>query len=424
MAGGDQFFQLCCKLGQVLAREGQDPGRARGYLENALAHIPLETENVERVKCLAALAACLVQEQAVPQAVEQAQTALELAESTGQPDGVASACGALCKVHEVQGDVPAYMEAAQRQIVALDESDDLYSLYEAYYNITGVNYFRGRYSEAEQWVLAGLRTSEKFNAPGWESVLLAFYTSILSKQGRWPEALAHGERVLPLFQRVGCSSCFSYIFAWLAEVEGRRGNREQAWKHIDDAIDIFLQIDSPTSPASIIRWRFLGHVYLQEWEDAWAQVEESRARNYSQSGALPASLYVWTMYVPEVAARVGRWTEAASLAREALALFGSSELLPGVASSHFALGLVYAGQEQWDEALSEYEDALARFRALGHAWDTANTLYETGLVYSARQQAGDLDEARQCFGQALATFTELEAKPSIAKVRAALEQDS
>jgi tetratricopeptide (TPR) repeat protein len=128
--------------------------------------------------------------------------------------------------------------------------------------------------------------------------------------------------------------------------------------------------------------------------------------------------------LPKVAARVGRWPEAASLARDALALFVRHELPAGVASVHFALGLAHAGQEQWDEALSEYQDALTRFRALGHPWDTANTLYETGLVYSVRQQAGDLDEARQCFEQALATFTELEAKPSIAKVRAALEQDS
>ena len=97
------------------------------------------------------------------------------------------------------------------------------------------------------------------------------------------------------------------------------------------------------------------------------------------------------------------------------------ELRPILAASHFALGLAHAGQEQWDEALSEYQDALTRFQALGQPWDIANTQYEMGLVYSARQGAGDSDEARQSFEQALVTFQNLQAEPGMAKVRAALE---
>ena len=415
-----EFCRISHKLGQVMAREGEDPKKARGYLEHALAYMPPDVERVERVKCLAALASCLAQEDEMQEAIAQAETALELAESTGHAEGVASACGALCHVHQAQGDLAAYMEAAERQVEALDEIRDLYGLFEAYWNITKADMYLGRYREADQWALAALEVSKNLHAPGWESLILAPYTLILNWQGRWPEALAYGERVLPLFQRVGCSSCFCYILAALAEIEAKRGQADRARGHIKNAIDIWLQLDSADSDLVKIRWRFFGHVFLQEWDDAWAQVEESRRRGYPQIGSL-GSLFHWTKMIPEVAARTGRWSEATSLASEALALSQSLGLQAVLATARFAIGLAQAGQERWGDALHEYGGALAQFREVGHAWDVANTQYEMGLVHSARRKEGDLEAAEGRFQEALAAFEDLGAEPAARRTRLALE---
>jgi predicted ATPase len=419
LAEDDQYCKLSCKLGQVIAREGNDPERARNYLESALAHIPTDPENLERIKCMAALATCLVQEEAVPQAVEQAQMALELAEDTGKAVGIASACEALCQVHQAQGDVAAFIETAERQVTALDESGDLYGQFEAYANIISANWILGHYDVAEQWTKAAIKLSQKFNAPGWESTIMAHYMFILKFQGRWAEALSHGDRILPLFQRVGCSNCFCYIFAALGEIEARLGNPEKTREYIQNSIDIFKQIDTPFSAIAEIRWKFFGQFYLEEWEQAWTLVEEMGRREYPMLGSLGSASMMASM-VPQVAARVGLWDEAATFAKDALAIAQRPRLPNILATSHFALGLVHAGQEQWDEAIDEFREALTRYNDLGHRWDIADTQYELGLVYSVRSQAGDNEEARKLFEDALVTLNALETEPAISKVNEAL----
>ena len=126
--------------------------------------------------------------------------------------------------------------------------------------------------------------------------------------------------------------------------------------------------------------------------------------------------------VPQVAARVGHWDEAASFAKDALAIAQRPRLPHILATSHFALGLVHAGQERWDEAVDEFREALTRYNDLGHRWDIADTQYELGLVYSVRSQAGDHEEARKLFEDALITLNALETKPAISKVNDALEK--
>jgi tetratricopeptide (TPR) repeat protein len=325
----------------------------------------------------------------------------------------------LCKVYEAQGDFTGFTTTAQRQIAALDESGGLYDLFDAFVNVGGSALMVGKYAEAEQAALAGLQAVEKLHAPGWEIHIVSFYSWVLLQQGRWAELLDWSDRILPNFQRVGCDPCFASIFGHTAEIEGKRGNPDQVRKYIDYGLTVWQQLDRPIRTT---QWRFFAHAFLEEWEPAWALVEEAGAKDQVQLGSFPFSLYMWSMLVPEVAARRGQWSQAASLAREALALFKQPELPVGMAHGHFALGLAHAGQKAWDEALNEYEQVLTRFRTLGHTWDVANTQYEMGLVYSARRQAGDLDKGRELFDQALVAFRDLGAKPGIAKAEAALER--
>jgi len=424
LADGHEYCRLSYKLGELIIREQKDPRRAREHLEHALASSAAPPNSPQRAKCMAALAVCMVQEGALADALAQAQSAIELAERLGYPDGVASACGALCSIHEARGDLASYARVSERQVAALNEGDDLYSIFDAYGNIISSSWKRGDYAQMERFALAGLELCRKFNAPGWEGTILAGYLFLLNSQGRWEEALKHGERVLPLFERVGCSTCFMYIFWNLAEIEARRGHREQSRRHMDSALDINMQLDMQggPDPVATIRWRWFGHVFLEEWEAAWALVEESRAAGEPDFGTARTSKLMWSWMLAEIAARVRRWPEAERLAREAMTLFQGLGAPVGVASSHFALGLVHAGQGRWGEALAEFEQALGGYRTLGHPWDTANTQYEMALVYSGRQQTGDLDQAKQLLQQAHSTFKDLEAEPGMTKVALALEQ--
>ena len=243
---------------------------------------------------------------------------------------------------------------------------------------------------------------------------------VLGKQGFWAEALEHGNRVLTLADRVGCAMCFSYIYMGLADIEARLGHREESQGHIESALAIISQLPQP--PIQTIRWRFFSNVFLEEWQDAWTAVEEAREVAYPDIGTTPFARFNWSFMLPEVAARAGHLTEAERLARETLVFFENQEAPLGVASSHFAFGLVHAGGGRWDDALAEYEEAFKGYQVLGHPWDSANAQYEMGLVHAARGGEGDKDKARQHFEDALATFSKLEARPSAEKVRMALEK--
>jgi hypothetical protein len=161
---------------------------------------------------------------------------------------------------------------------------------------------------------------------------------------------------------------------------------------------------------------------MEDWESAWEQVERTREKFGHETGAATYAQFLWTISVPQVAARVGRWSEATSLAQEMHDLFQQPRLPLGLAMAHFAQGLAHAGQRQWKQSLREYEAALTLFQELGHPWDVANTQLEMGLVLSARQQPGDLQAAKSLLMQALAGFEGLDARPGMSKVNSALEQ--
>ena len=419
-----EHCRLSYKLGELIIRELKDPRRARVHLERALASLAAPPESPQRAKCLAALAVCLVQEGLLEEAQVQAQHAIELAERLEYPDGIASACGALCSIHEARGDLVSYARVSAQQVAALDQCNDLYGIFDAYSNVMSSSWQRGDYAQMERFALAGLELCRKFNAPGWEGTILSGYLWLLKTQGRWEEALAYGERIVPLFERVGCSPCFMYVFWNLADIEARRGNREQSRRYMDSALDINLQIEMQKGPdpAATLRWRRFAHVTLEEWEAAWALVVESRAAGYPDFGMTSTSAAIWSGMVAEAAARAGYLEEAERLATEAMALFQGIGSPIGVTSSHFAFGLAYAGQQKLKEAIAEFEQALGSYQTLSHAWDIANTRYEMGLVFSTRQSAGDKDRAHQHFKEALTGFVALDAQPGINKARAALEQ--
>jgi tetratricopeptide (TPR) repeat protein len=412
--------RLSFKLGELIIKEQRDPSRARHYLEQALGSTAAPPDSPQRVKCMAALAICLVEEGRLNEAFEQAQSALELAERHSHADGIASACGALCSVFEARGDLMSYAQVSERQVAALDQCKDFSGIFEAYTHQEYISMIHGNFEKSKQLDMAGLELCKKFNAPGWEVRMLTGLIWVLGKQGLWAEALEHGERVLLLADRVGCDMCFSYIYMGLADIEAKLGNREKSQQHIENSLAIISQLPQP--PIQPIRFRFFGNVFLEQWEAAWTRAEEARSIAYPDIGTTPFARFNWSFMLPEVAARAGQLDEAERLARETLVFFENQGAPLGVASSHFAFGQVHAGRYQWEQAIAEYDQAIKGYQHLDLPWDTAITQYEMGLVHAMRGDAGDDEKARQLFADALASFSDLEARPGAEKVRVALEK--
>ena len=416
---GEEFCRLSYKLGELITRELNDPGRARKYLERALSSSASSFESPLRVKCLAALAVCNVQEGNLDEAQAQAQKAIDLAEKLEFSEGLASGCGALCNVFEARGDLAAYAQTSEQQVAALDQSGDLYGIFDAYFHMIMISNRRGKYDQAEHFALEGLELCRKFNAPGWEAPILAAYIIALNYAGRWEEALKHGERVMPLFDRVGCSNCFMIIFWNLADIQAKLGNFDQSMQFINNAIDIMRQRDDPPEIENI--WNFFVHVFKSEWGSAWRLVKKRKAAGYPLLGVTSTVMSMWTWTVPKVGVYADKIEEALLFTTKASELFQKLKVPYGLAKTHFAFGLANSQQKKWNEAIADFEQALNIYRELKHPWDIANTLYEIGSVYSAEGKKEGTKKAREVFGEARSLYKNLNAQPSIEKVNALLK---
>lgn len=415
-----EYCRLSYKLGELIIREQNDPKRAREYLERALASPVASPESPQRAKCLATLAVCLVQEGSLDEAQRQAQNAVDLAEKLEYSEGIASGCGALCNVFEARGDLASFAQTSERQVAALDQGGDLYGIYDAYFHMIVLGNQRGDYAQVERYALEGMELCRKFNAPGWEGPILAGYLIALNYTGRWEEALGHGRRVLPLFDRVGCSSCFMFIFWNLAAIEAKKGNLEQAQEYFNSAVNIKSQLNFDL--ANDLRWEFFGHVLMKEWEWAWAVAEKYRVAGHPLFGITSTSLWMLSSMIPETFIRADQIEEARHFIAEAMPVYQDQKIPYGIALCHFALGLANLMQDKPDEVLAEFGQALGLYRTLNHPWDIASTLYQMGAAHAMSGHAGDQEKAHQEFEEALRIFTELKAQPGVDKVSAALDR--
>lgn len=415
----EKFCRVSFKLADSLATD--DPTRAKELLEENLSNPALPAISPLRAKCMTTHVYLMLQDQAIGEAQRLARDALDVAEESGDQKAIAGAWRALARVHSARDDLPAYFDAAERQISALEACDDYFGIFGSFYDGLEFCFLKGDIPRAERLATNGLDFCQKTKAPGWEGTILASYLWILWLQGRWSEALRHADRVLPLFKQIGRSTCLLYVLLDLVMIEGSMGSEEQAEKHMDNMLNLLLQFDDIDGDSNtFLLWRFLGLAFLGRWNEAWELVEDARARDYHPRSVIIGSGYMWTVMTPEVAARAGRYMEAESMARDTLSYFEEADVSTGIAAAQFALGLGLAGQERWQEALHEYEGALVHFRELTQVWDIAKTQYEIARVYAARGGEGDLEEARENFEQALATFEEIQARPYVDKTRTRL----
>jgi tetratricopeptide (TPR) repeat protein len=84
------------------------------------------------------------------------------------------------------------------------------------------------------------------------------------------------------------------------------------------------------------------------------------------------------------------------------------------------LGEAYLQLDQTDDALASLRQSLSIWRSIGNRHGEATTLHRLGIVLGS---AGNVAQAREVFGQALALLEQLGDRARAAQVRIALTQD-
>ena len=103
--------------------------------------------------------------------------------------------------------------------------------------------------------------------------------------------------------------------------------------------------------------------------------------------------------------------EANRLVRAALALFEELNSHPGIASSHYILGMYARAQADYSAAQDHFNQSL-RYREPADAWGQAPTVRMLGSIHRTR---GESAAARECYGRAIAIQRQLGDQESLAR---------
>ncbi len=302
----------------------------------------------------------------------------------------------------------AALAIAEDQNAARLRADSIKALGDVHVRLAEYGAARGRYEEALPIYRAiGARLGEAncIKALGDVHVQLDEYGAA---RGRYEEAL-------PIYRAIGahlgeanCIKALGDVHVRLAEYGAARGRYEEA-------LSIYRAIGARLGEANCIR--ALGDVYVElaEYGAARGRYEEAlpiyRAigARLGEANCIRALGDVHVM-LDEYGAARGRYEEA-------LPIYRAIGDRLGEANCYFGLADIERYEKSWAAAAAGYERALHFYRSAGMAFNIALALQRLG--YTARG-AGDVEQARRYFEEALAIFQRI-GSPSAGSAQRDLE---
>jgi len=404
------YCQVAYKFAEELSTVQKEQSRL--ILEHLLINPALSPDDPLRPAVMSSLALKKLNEGELDEALALGEQALALAENSGDQTTIGRALTKLGLIHRARQESEGYEQAMQQLTRILEDAEDYAGLFDTFYDGIVYHFFKGNMEKADQLAAAGLSFCQRCNTPGWQGTILAIYLYSVGVRGHYREALQLGERMLPLYRRVGVSGCFLYVLIYLVMVNSRLGEIEQAEAHAESLLNLFLQFEGASTDSDVyLIWKILINSFLGRWEAAWAFLQEAIDRQvYPRPMTNSATVFLNT-FAPEAAARNGHFAFAEDKARALLEDARAAQLTPGTALGLFDLGLALAGLGRQDESFSTFQEALSLFKDFEWPWETGQTLQEMARVLIARGEPGDRDKAHAYLQEAHEIFDSISARP-------------
>lgn len=233
---------------------------------------------------------------------------------------------------------------------------------EAAMSRAGEAYLEGS-AEGRKKALAEYLAASSLYREGRDQARALYAAAVLARlTGDTRQALAVGERVLPLWQALGDR-------LWEAATRNEIG------------LDLWLLGRAEEARASF---------------EAARTIQREIGDRYGEGASL-SNLCLMDLSAGKLRAGLACYEGALPLLREVQAGSLEGAALTNVGRVHDVLG-------EPDEALARYQEALARLRSLGDRNGVARTLSQMAVLH---REAGDFQQALVCYGEALEVFREL-----------------
>ncbi|MBO0804553.1 MAG: tetratricopeptide repeat protein [Nocardiopsaceae bacterium] len=224
----------------------------------------------------------------------------------------------------------------------------------------------------------------------------------LDIRGYWDEAAGAHSHALRACRDLGDQSWTARALIDLSRACQRKGLRQDALVHAQDALDFYRSVGDRRGEASATGWMGLIYYYSGKFRESLAYGQDARSL-YAQYGDLADEARV-IFHCGISCMELGRLSESLALLRESLAIFERSGNAHSLARTLNSLGEVSRRQGYHREALENYRRALSIFRDIGARHESATVMQNIGQVYLYK---GGPERALAEFRCALAAFREI-----------------
>lgn len=225
-------------------------------------------------------------------------------------------------------------------------------------------------------------------------------------RGYWDEAADAHSCALRACRDLGDRSWTARALLDLSRVCQRKGLREDALAHAQDALDTYRIIENIHGEAAAADRIGLICYYSGRLREALAYGREARSL-YAQSGDLLGEAEA-VSHCGVACAELGRLSESLNYFQESLVILEHSGNLQSMARALNSLGEVSLRQGYHRGALDYYQRTLAIFRSMGAYQESAIAIQNIGHVYLYK---GDPERALLEFRCALAAFRRIKDIP-------------
>lgn len=296
-----------------------------------------------------------------------------------------------------------------------EELRDADSLFRALAWTANVYADMGQLERARPYLERATQVTELATSPSFHTSALDWLAELLFALGNWREAREYWQRAIAVEQEhLGWAGGDAHL--GLARLALAEGKREEVTTHLEKASSVFQRTGWPAQDRRPGFQCVLAQRDLLERRpsDALARLEPVAGGFDLRAGTSVHERQALT----EAALEFGNLARAAPLVEEGARGARASGHLPVLIGWLRLQGMFLTRAGRWKEARDALKEGLALARAMPCPYEAGRILFEIGRMHVSRREESP---ARASFGEGLAIFRELGAKPYIKRTEDSLK---
>lgn len=363
-------------------------------LENLLAHVPGDTN---RVAILTKLSAQYRKLDNVPQALKNAEMALQLAQQLNFNFGIAQALNALGSYYYSSNQNQEAFQHYQKAVAYYQKADRKIGLAIGYGNLAMVSEDIGMYAKAMEYYLKSNKLAEAVSDEELIGKNLSHMGILMLNQKNYEQALHYLFQALSVQETLPVNKGYTLNTTGVVYQEMKQYDKALAYLH--RSLSIFDSLNHTRGQVNCYNNLGIVHFFLQQYDTAITffrhALEKSEPNGYTQS------FIVATLGIGDIYLQTGKARLAIGLYEKALHLATSHQMVLNEVEAYEGLSKAYDQLGDYQQAYRYQSELLSRKDSVFNSENTRKVAQlEAGYELEKKQaeiQLLEKDKEQQLF---------------------------